>query len=55
MRAQQTERTDRRWSQTTEWEPEVRAVAAEASAAGSLAPGATKGVEGVAPDQLEGT
>ena len=48
------ERTNRRWSQTTEWEREGRDVATKASAPGSWAPGIAKGFEDMEPDQLEG-
>ena len=53
VRAQQMERTNRRWSQTIEWEREGRDVAAEALAPGSWAPGIAKGFEDMEPDQLE--
>ena len=48
------ERTNRRWSQTIEWEREGRDVAAETLAPGSWAPGIAKGFEDMEPDQLEG-
>ena len=48
------ERTNRRWSQTTEWEREGRDVVAEALAPGSWALGIAKGFEYMEPYQLEG-